>query len=58
MIKIYNDFKILFDSKQNAKVIFILFISLLTPVFELIGIGSIPVFAMLIIDLDKFLLIL
>ena len=58
MIKIYNDFKILFDSKQNAKVTFLLFISLFTPIFELIGIGAIPAFAILIIDLDKFLLIL
>jgi ABC-type multidrug transport system fused ATPase/permease subunit len=57
-MKVYRDFKVLFDNKQKAKVIFYLFISLLIPVFELVGIGSIPAFAILIIDIEKFLAIL
>ena len=52
-----RDLKVLFDNKQKAKVI-LLFISLLIPVFELVGIGSIPAFAILIIDIEKFLAIL
>ena len=55
---IYNNLKILFDKKQNAKIIFLLFASLLATLFELIGIGSIPAFAIVIIDIDKFLSIL
>ena len=50
--------KILFDKKQNTKIIFLLFASLLATLFELIGIGSIPAFAIVIIDPDKFLSIL
>ena len=57
-MKVYRDLKVLFDNKQKAKVIFYLFISLLIPVFELVGIGSIPAFAILIIDIEKFLAIL
>ena len=57
-MKIYKDLKILFDEKQKIKIIFIIFLNLLMPFFEIIGIGSIPAFAVLIIDMDKFLSIL
>ena len=55
---IHKKLKILFDKKQNTKIIFLLFASLLATFFELIGIGSIPAFAIVIIDLNKFLSIL
>jgi len=57
-MKIYKDLKILFDKKQKIKIIFIIFLNLLMPFFEIIGIGSIPAFAVLIIDTDNFLSIL
>ena len=57
-MKIYNDLKVLFNKKHNTKIIFIFILNLLIPFFEIIGIGSIPAFAILIIDIDKFLSIL
>ena len=50
MIKKLN---ILFTKKQLSKLYIILFASILATFFELIGIGSIPVFAMLIIDVES-----
>ena len=43
---------ILFTKKQIFKLYLILFASILATFFEIIGIGSIPVFAMLIIDVE------
>ncbi len=57
-MKIYNDLKVVFNEKQKVKIIYIFLISLFIPLFEVIGIGSVPAFALLIIDLDKFLSIL
>jgi len=50
MIKKLN---ILFTKKQLSKLYIILFASILATFFEIIGIGSIPVFAMLIIDVES-----
>ena len=44
---------ILFTKKQIFKLYLILFASILATFFEIIGIGSIPVFAMLIIDVES-----
>ena len=44
---------IIFTKKQLSKLYLILFASIFATFFELIGIGSIPVFAMLIIDVDS-----
>ena len=44
---------ILFTKKQLSKLYLILFASIFATFFELIGIGSIPVFAMLIIDVES-----
>ena len=44
---------ILFTKKQLFKFYLILFASIIATFFELIGIGSIPVFAMLIIDVES-----
>ena len=57
-MKIYNDLKVVFNQKQKVKIIYMFLITLLMPFFEIIGIGSVPAFAILIIDLDKFLSIL
>ncbi len=50
MIKKLN---ILFTKKQLSKLYLILFASIFATFFELIGIGSIPVFVMLIIDVEN-----
>ena len=52
MIKKLN---ILFTKKQISKLYLILFASLFAAFFELIGISSIPVFAMLIMDVESFI---
>jgi ATP-binding cassette subfamily C protein len=44
---------ILFTKKQLTKLYLILFASILATFFEVVGIGSIPVFAMLIIDVES-----
>ena len=54
-MKNYNDLKILFSKKQKRQIVFLFLLNLLVPLFELIGIGSIPAFAIMIVDLDKFL---
>ena len=46
---------ILFTKKQISKLYLILFASLFAAFFELIGISSIPVFAMLIMDVESFI---
>ena len=57
-MKIYSNIKILFSEKQKFKLVGIFFVSLLIPFFEIIGISSVPAFAILIIDLEKFLSLL
>ena len=47
-----ENIKILLTQDQRKKCIFLLFGSIIASFFELIGIGSIPVFAMIIIDLN------
>ena len=44
---------ILFTKKQLSKLYLILFASIFATFFEIVGIGSIPVFAMLIIDVES-----
>ena len=44
---------ILFTKKQLSKLYLIIFASIIATLFELVGIGFIPVFAMLIIDVES-----
>ena len=48
----YNNLKILFNSKEILKLYLIMLGSLLSTIFEMVGIGSIPIFIMLITDID------
>ena len=48
----YNDLKILFNNKQIFKLYLIFFGGIFATFFEVVGIGSIPVFIMLITDID------
>ena len=48
----YNNLKILFNNKQILKLYIILVGSLFSTIFEVVGIGSIPIFIMLITDID------
>ena len=50
---IYKKLKILFNKNQLLKLYGILLGSILAAFFEVVGIGSIPVFAMLIIDIES-----
>ena len=52
---IYKKLKILFNKNQLLKLYGILLGSILAAFFEVVGIGSIPVFAMLIIDIESLL---
>ena len=47
---IYKDLKILFDKKELFKLYLILFGCIISTIFEVVGIGSIPIFAMAITD--------
>ncbi len=49
----FEKLNILFTKKQLSKLYIILFASILATFFEIVGIGSIPVFAMLIIDVES-----
>jgi len=49
----FEKLNILFTKKQLSKFYLILFASIFATFFELIGIGSIPVFAMLIVDVES-----
>ena len=48
----YNNLKILFNNKQILKLYIILVGSLFSTIFEVVGIGSIPIFIILITDID------
>ena len=48
----YNNLKILFNNKQILKLYIIMVGSLFSTIFEVVGIGSIPIFIMLITDID------
>ena len=48
----YNHLKILFNNKQIFKLYLILFASIFSTFFEVVGIGSIPIFIILITDID------
>ena len=47
-----ENINILLTQNQKKQCIFLFFGSIITSFFELIGIGSIPVFAMIIIDIN------
>ena len=51
MKNLYRDLKILF-SKDLFKIYILFFASLLSTLFEVVSIGSIPIFVMIITDLD------
>ena len=53
---IIKQFKILFDIRERIKILIVFLTNIFSTILELIGIGSIPVFALIIIDLDKFIL--
>ena len=48
----YNNLKILFNNKQILKLYIILVGGLFSTIFEVVGIGSIPIFIILITDID------
>jgi len=48
----YSNLKILFNNKQIFKLYLILFAGIFSTFFEVVGIGSIPIFIMLITDID------
>ena len=50
---IYNSLKILFSKKELFKLYIILFGCIISSIFEVIGIGSIPVFVMMITDVNS-----
>ena len=49
---IYKKLKILFNKKELFKLYLILFGSLISTMFEVVGIGSIPIFALAITDVN------
>jgi len=51
----YNNLKILFNNKQILKLYIILVGNLFSTIFEVVGIGSIPIFIILITDIDFFI---
>ena len=48
----YKNLKILFNKKELFKLYLILFGSIFSTVFEVVGIGSIPIFVMAITDVN------
>ena len=48
----YNNLKILFNNRQILKLYIIIIGNLFSTIFEVVGIGSIPIFIMLITDID------
>ena len=48
----YNNLKILLNNSQRLKLYIIMTGSLFSTIFEVVGIGSIPIFIMLITDID------
>jgi len=53
---IIKQLKILFDIRERIKILIIFLANIFSTILELIGIGSIPIFALIIVDLDKFIL--
>ena len=49
---VYNNLKILFDTKQQIKLYLILIGGIFSTLFEVVGIGSIPIFIILITDIE------
>ena len=55
---IHKKLQIFLDKKQNIKILLLLFAGIFATFFELISIGSIPAFVMIIVDVEKFMSIL
>ena len=53
---INRNLKILFEFKDRIKLLIMFIANIFSAIFELIGIGSIPIFAMIIVDVDTFML--
>ena len=53
---INRNLKILFGFKDRIKLLMMFIANIFSAIFELIGIGSVPIFAMIIVDVDKFTL--
>ena len=51
---IHQKLKILFEKKQNIKILILLFAGMFATFFELVSIGSIPAFVMIIVDVNSF----
>ena len=55
---IHQDLKILFDKKQNIKILLLVVAGIFATFFELVSIGSIPAFVMIVVDIDRFISVL
>jgi len=53
---INRNLKILFEFKDRIKLLIMFIANIFSAIFELIGIGSVPIFAMIIVDVDTFML--
>jgi len=55
---IHQDLKILFEKKQNIKILILLIAGMFASFFELVSIGSIPAFVMIVVDIERSMSIL
>ena len=55
---IHQKLKILFEKKQNIKILILLITGMFATFFELVSIGSIPAFVMIVVDIERFMSIL
>jgi len=55
---IHQDLKILFEKKQNIKILILLIAGMFATFFELVSIGSIPAFVMIVLDIERSMSIL
>ena len=55
---IHQKLKILFEKKQNIKILILLIAGMFATFFELVSIGSIPAFVMIIVDIERFMSVL
>ena len=55
---IHQKLKILFEKKQNIKILILLIAGMFATFFELVSIGSIPAFVMIVVDIERFMSVL
>jgi len=55
---IHQKLKILFEKKQNIKILILLIAGMFATFFELVSIGSIPAFVLIIVDIERFMSVL